>query len=110
MNKVQFLIQGSAVTPYVVTVIKNGDNLTATCTCPAGSFKQHCKHRIAILHGKNQGIVSNNYDDLKIVKDWIIGTDVENALNDYEIAEREFEIAKTKLSQCKKRLSNALMD
>ena len=43
---IRFLIQGSQVEPYEVIFSKVGDNLTASCNCPAGEKGYHCKHRI----------------------------------------------------------------
>lgn len=54
MEDICFLVQGSAEEPYKVTFKKNGSNLSAYCTCPAGENCQFCKHRFRMaLSGNN---------------------------------------------------------
>ena len=53
---------------------------SAYCTCPAGEEGMHCKHRIRILQGSTEGIVSPNERDVAVVAGWLVGTDVEVAL------------------------------
>jgi uncharacterized Zn finger protein len=105
MEKIQFLVQGSAAEPYKVTFQHDGSNLSAYCTCPAGDNGQNCKHRFAILDGSDEKIVSNNKGDVKKVKSWLPGSDVEQALVKLAEAEEEFEEAKRKLSDAKKKVA-----
>lgn len=110
MDELRFLVQGSAEAPYKVTFQKNGNNLSAYCTCPAGDNGQYCKHRFNILGGITYGIVSGNEADVKTVASWLHGTDVEKALNRVFEAEEQFESAKKELSAAKKRLAEAFRD
>jgi hypothetical protein len=110
MEKLQFSIQGSAKEPYRVTFQKNGLNLSAYCTCPAGDNGQYCKHRLNILGGITEGIVSGNETDVEIVASWLSGTDVETAMNAVMDAEEKYEAAKRELSAAKKRLALAFRD
>ncbi len=81
METTQFKVQGSAAEPYTTTFKRDGINLIAHCTCPAGEVGQYCKHRLRILSGETDGIVSGNEKDVVIVQSWLKGTDVEAALN-----------------------------
>jgi len=110
MEKIYFLVQGSAEEPYKVTFQKSGNTLSAYCTCPAGENGQYCKHRFRILGGSAEGIVSGNSDDVMIVKSWLPGTDVEAAL--LEVTEKEIllEKAKKDLSAVKKKLARTMND
>ncbi|MDD3180602.1 MAG: hypothetical protein PHQ04_09650 [Opitutaceae bacterium] len=110
MGEITFLVQGSAVEPYVVRFTKNGSNLTAHCTCPAGVIGQYCKHRFRILKGDNEGIVSGNQEQVKEVASWLSGTDVETALHDVRSAEERLEAAKREFAVFKKKLARALMN
>ena len=105
-----FKVQGSAQEPYEVTFAKNGGNLTAHCTCPAGGVGQYCKHRLTILQGKNPGIISGNEAEINTVCNWLPDTDGGLALAAYVDAERAAEDAKTNLAISKKRLARALMN
>ena len=92
MEKIKFLVQGSAAKPYEVEFSKENNRVIATCSCPAGRYSRHCKHRILILANKSKAkdIVSENLEDVKIVSSWIEGTEVEEALN-YFIEMQELE-------------------
>jgi len=109
MEDIYFLVQGSAEEPYKVTFQKEGVNLSAYCTCPAGENGQCCKHRIRILDGSEEGIISENVSDVKIVKTWLAGTDVEKALIQIVEKERVLEKAKKELSAAKKKLARMMM-
>lgn len=110
IKKIIFFVQGSALEPYKVTFKKNGDNLSAYCTCPAGMNGQYCKHRFRILEGSTDGIVSNNSDDVTIVKSWLSGSDVETALLEVTEIEKAFLKAKKDLSIAKKKLARSMRD
>jgi len=110
MEEICFLVQGSAEEPYKVTFRKNGNDLSAHCTCPAGENGQYCKHRINILCGITHGIVSENEAKVKVVNLWLQGTDVEVALTAFIDAEKKYERAKLELTAAKKRLARAFRD
>ena len=38
MQEIKFLVQGSANEPYETSFFKDGEKLSAFCTCPAGTF------------------------------------------------------------------------
>lgn len=97
-----FLVQGSGSEPYNVKFSKIDDRITATCSCPAGQYSGHCKHRIAILTNNSENIVSGNKDDVKKVSLWIKGTEIESAL-DYFLEMQELEKkAKSEAKKAKK--------
>jgi uncharacterized Zn finger protein len=111
MDSKIFMVQGSAPEPYRVHFIKRTDtNLSAYCNCPAGLNGQYCKHRFNILNGSTKGIVSDNLDDVEIVKSWLPGSDIEAAMN--EVTRLEAELAKMKkvLSLAKKNVAHAMRD
>lgn len=110
MENIYFLVQGSAEEPYKVTFKKNGSNLSAYCTCPAGENGQYCKHRFRILDGCDEGIVSSNKDEVMIVRSWLRGTDIEAALMAVIDAQKQCEKFKSELSAAKKRLARAFRD
>ena len=107
---VEFQVQGSARAPYTVAFIKNGDKLSAYCTCPDGRAGHYCKHRFAILSGVEHGIVSRNANDIAKVSAWFRGTPVEAALHEIHEAARAVEAASTRLSLAKKTLADAMRD
>lgn len=76
----EFHVQGSSAIPYIVRLSKTGNNLTAKCSCPAGKKGMMCKHRMRLLAGNAEGVVSPNTGDAAKVKGWLTGSDVEEAL------------------------------
>lgn len=102
MEQTTFKVKGSAAEPYELTFIKDGESLTALCTCPAGEFGNVCKHRTSILDGRTTAITSGNEDEVLKVCEWLKGTDVEAALNELRAAEKageELVAAKRKLAR-----------
>ena len=108
MEKVVFSVQGSAPSPYEVVFVKEGKNLTAFCSCPAGKNGQYCKHRFAIFDGKVEGIVSSNVESVKTVISWLPGTDVGAALVEVREAELKAAAANEELSMLKKKLARTM--
>ena len=107
----EFLVQGSAPEPYVVSFRRrDAKNISAYCTCPAGESGMACKHRIRILHGLLDGIVSNNTADVSTVSGWLAGSDVETALRTIDGLEKEADRIKRALSAAKKALAQCLLD
>ena len=104
MKEIAFLVQGSDPKPYNVSFSKEGDNLNAFCTCPAGENGQYCKHRFGIPSGSQTSIISNNGDQVAVVQSWLPGSDLEEALIELAEAEHEHDHAKKRLSQAKKML------
>jgi uncharacterized Zn finger protein len=108
---IAFLVQGSAAEPYeVVFRRRDARNLSAYCTCPAGENGMYCKHRIRILQGMIEGVVSQNVSDVKKVVSWLTGTDVEEALRSVLALEKQAEQIKAALSAAKHSLARCLLD
>lgn len=108
MEQLVFLVKGSSADPYEVTFIKDGSSLTAICTCPAGTYGNFCKHRISILDGKTGAITSDNVNDAANVVDWLVGTDVEEALSEMRAAEKLDDPEKKALNVAKRKLARAM--
>ncbi|MGI9236887.1 MAG: SWIM zinc finger family protein [Woeseiaceae bacterium] len=108
LSELTFQVKGSSTEPYDVTFIKDGDSLTALCSCPAGQFGNFCKHRIAILDGNGQAIVSENSDRVATVVDWLQGTDVAAALAEFRAIEKSSEEPKSSLVAAKRKLARAM--
>ena len=105
MEKYTFIVQGSADEPYQVVFRRNGTVINAQCSCPAGISGQYCKHRIRILHGETEGIISQNIDCVSIVSSWLPGSNIENALIKVNEAEKNLALAKKALLDAKKELA-----
>jgi len=108
MKEVVFLVKGSSSDPYKVIFIKDGDSLTAICSCPAGQFGNVCKHRIAILDGDGSAVSSDNAASVSEVVSWLAGTDVESALAELRLLENATAANKNELHVAKKKLAKAM--
>jgi uncharacterized Zn finger protein len=108
MEELVFLVKGSSSDAYEVTFIKDGASLTALCTCPAGTYGNLCKHRVAILDGNTKAITSDNADQAPKVIEWLIGTDVEAALAELRAAERSKTPAKDEIMGLKKKVAKVM--
>jgi len=110
MAQLEFLVKGSAKDPYEVIFIKDGDNLTAICTCPAGTYGNVCKHRISIIDGDARSVVSKNAADVETIVAWVVGTDVEAALKKMRDAEDADTGSTDALKEAKAHLAKTLND
>lgn len=110
MAQLEFLVKGSAKDPYQVIFIKDGENLTAICTCPAGTYGNVCKHRVSIIDGDAKSVISENATDVETVVAWVIGTDVEAALKEMRDAETAGTGSTTALKEAKRNLAKAFND
>lgn len=108
MNELKFRVRGSSPEPYEITFIKDGDSLTALCSCPAGEFGNFCKHRIAILEGNGKAIVGDNGDQVATVLGWLPGTDVAAALAELRAIEGAKDEPKSALVAAKRKLARAM--
>lgn len=109
MEEIKFLVQGSADVPYEVTFRMKEGRLTARCTCTAGDAGQACKHRLAILNGHIDGIVSDNAHEVHSVSAWLPESDIATALEEIRIAENKLADAKSVLSEAKRHLGAVML-
>lgn len=107
-SQLNFLVKGSTPEPYEVTFIKDGDSLTALCTCPAGQFGNFCKHRIAIIDGDGKAIVGDNANEVTTITDWLQGTDVAAALAEFRRIEKTVGSSKSEVAAVKRKLARAM--
>jgi uncharacterized Zn finger protein len=105
----KFYVQGSAPEPYFVQINKDGNNLGASCDCPAGQNGQYCKHRVNLLKGLRDGVVGGDLDQISALPSIIKGTDVELAMQELVAALDEEERAKKRTSSKKKAFAKAML-
>lgn len=108
LSELVFQVKGSSAEPYEITFIKDGNSLTALCSCPAGQYGNFCKHRIAILDGNSSAIVSDNIDQAATVVDWLQGTDVAIALDEFRAIEKLKGAPKSDLVAARRKLARAM--
>lgn len=108
MKELTISVKGSSADPYEVTFIKDGDSLTALCSCPAGQYGNFCKHRISILDGNGDAIVSDNGDKVSTILEWLQGTDVAAALSEFRELEGASDTPKSALVAAKRKLARAM--
>jgi hypothetical protein len=110
MDAFEFLVQGSAPEPYRVSFRRRDPKgISAYCTCPAGESGMSCKHRVRILRGVLEGVVSPNTSDVTVVAGWLPSSDVETALHTIDQLEKEADRIKRALSAAKQDLSQCFL-
>lgn len=107
---IEFDVRDSALVECRVTFVKNGDNLSAFCTCEMGQREQYCAHRLDVLRGDTSSIVSDNIVQATSVGQWVVGTDVYSAMLEIEQWEHRAAEADRKLDEAKRRLGVAMRD
>ncbi|MBF0400740.1 MAG: SWIM zinc finger family protein [Magnetococcales bacterium] len=77
MKEIKFIAQASRDEPaFMVTIVKEESNLTARCTCPEGGVGHICRHRLSILSGDDQMVISDNAAELRVVEAWVVWSDI----------------------------------
>ena len=104
----RFKIQGSSDLPYDVAFERTGDNLRASCSCPAGQNGTHCKHRLNLLNGVVDDLVSENINEVSHLKGLLETTDVQAAMTLLTEAEKRFVAVKREVAKAKKQLAAAM--
>lgn len=84
-----FKVQGSEKNPYDVIFELNAGTLHITCTCKAGKNYMHCKHRIRILKGLIENVVSPNLNEIQIIHGMVQGTVIHNTILEIESSEEK---------------------
>jgi hypothetical protein len=108
MDAVTFLVQGSSSSPYVVSFSRVPNTILCKCSCPAGMKGQACKHRLRILRGSTENIISDNLHDVETVSSWLPGSEIERSLLEVERLESEASRVKNHLILAKKNLAKAM--
>ena len=104
----RFRVQGSVDEPYDIAIERVGDSLRASCTCAAGQNGQYCKHRMSLLQGSIQGVVSGDLEAIPRLPALLDGSDVAAALGRLAESERQLEQAKRAVSAAKRAIAQAL--
>jgi hypothetical protein len=108
LEEIIFLVQGSEREPYRVSFKRQGGSLAADCTCQAALNGLHCKHRLNILVGETANVVSDNENDVAVVRSWLKGTELESLIAKVSETERAVEKKKKELANLKKKLARTL--
>ncbi|WP_354004503.1 SWIM zinc finger family protein [Burkholderia ambifaria] len=109
MEKIEFLVRGSATSPYRLNFERHGIQVVAFCSCAAGENGTYCKHRVLILTGTDPGIVSGNVDQIESVASWLSGSHLALQIEELAEAERSLEQAKAAVAKAKKKLSATMI-
>lgn len=108
--KFEFLVQGRESTPYKVVFEQIGKALMATCSCAASSMGQLCKHRLRIIQGLSEDVVSNNLSEIKKINELYKNSEVSRILELRQQREDEIENIKKDIKLLNKRISQALKE
>ena len=106
MSELRFLVEGNA-NKHEVIVRKKDKNMTVLCSCAKGVSGLLCKHKLSILTGKSEGIISDNAGEVRRVLHWFEGSDVGDALFRLKDATLQLEADKNRLKADKEKLALA---
>ncbi|MFZ7089436.1 SWIM zinc finger family protein [Primorskyibacter sp. 2E233] len=95
---------------YHIHVSRDGNNLTCTCTCPAGSKRTVCKHRLGVLQGDTNVVSGGDVEHLHLMPSILTGSDVQVELDRLKDLESEMDKLKKRIAAAKKSVAQALDD
>lgn len=87
--KILFRVTGSRGDIYDVGFGRKGGGIVFLCSCPAGWYGSHCRHRFKLLSGDTSDLLSDNADQVVQLKAEISGTALERALAELRLTEAE---------------------
>ena len=94
---VEFVIEGSTGNEYLVEFFDQGDRwLGATCSCYAGAEERYCRHRIDLLLGKTDDLISDNPEDAELLLQAMAGTKLAEYIAELKIVEEELKTLQRK--------------
>lgn len=108
MQQLRFTVEGSKGDEYEILFEREGNNLDVFCTCPAGDNGLYCKHRFALMEGDVTKLLSENEDEVPIIKNLLKGTDVEAAYNEVLKVQAAYDEIGERLKKAKKTLAKAM--
>jgi uncharacterized Zn finger protein len=109
MEYVEFRVKGSETEPYRVVFSRMGSSLKARCDCKAGKTGQLCKHRLAILNGDGNAVVSENQAQVAEVASWLAGSNLAETIFEVVALEEQKKLIDEKIKTAKKIVAKALM-
>jgi hypothetical protein len=89
-ERIEFLVQGSSAEPYRVSFWRVGDKVKSSCTCQAGKNGLACKHRLSLLDGDVNNLVSSSPDGFQELQRILEGSDVGDALRELDNVTPQF--------------------
>lgn len=112
-RQIMFLVQGLEKEPYqiIFSQIEGDDGqhqLICECECISAAHGDLCGHRLRILEGNTDNIVSDNRDQVQIVRNWLVGTQLEQAVAGLVEAERLLDYAERQLSSARNLLGEVM--
>lgn len=84
MEKLIFLMKYEELAPHEVIFRREGKAVTASCSCSSAKLGMDCRHRLDLIGGRDQCLVSGNYEDTNILKEWLENTPLKRAFADFE--------------------------
>lgn len=108
MVRIEFEVEGSTGKIYRVKFEKAENTVHAFCDCDAGLKGSYCKHRLEIMDGQYNKIISENLSDLKILKEILSDSELERAYQNLMFAEKRHLETKKDVEKMRKLLSRAM--
>jgi hypothetical protein len=107
-DKYTFLVQGSMDEPYTVIFTKSPKRIRVSCSCPAGMKNTLCKHRVRLINGLMDAVVSGSLQDVQAARDLMPGDILELAKRIHDM-EKELELLKNQVATARKELTKAII-
>lgn len=111
MTTIKFNVTSeSSGTIYELEAEPMATGLRFTCSCPAGSMGQFCKHRQAIIDGVYPTHPQPADADINTLKSWLATSRVRHMLDSISKAEESVKLAKKQLTMIKHELGRRMQD
>lgn len=105
MTVLRFEVEGSQGDAYDINVEEvDRGIILMTCNCKAALEDRMCHHRLDLLYGEVDALISENASDLIVLREMIRGSLIETALTKIAEAQALTDNAKTKAAEAARTL------
>lgn len=108
-NSLMFWVKGDGA-DYEVRFERDGQNLTASCSCEPVQSSKICDHRFALLEEDGKNLANGETSKIVMLREWLKGSDIEAAMIALGKAKGELALAQEKVDYCREMLLKRMLD
>jgi uncharacterized Zn finger protein len=102
-------VAGSTGNTYEVRFWREGERLHTSCSCEAGRKGMHCKHRLSLMEGAVDGLLTGDGAFVRSeIAEMLKGSDVAVVLAELIAAEKDLQSAQRTHRDVKKKLDRVM--
>jgi hypothetical protein len=107
-RRLAFIVEGSKGDKYEIIADRVDGRVIVSCTCKGARNGNHCRHRVNLLEGIVDDLLSDNDTEVALLPAMLLGTPLASAMDRYREADHAAEAAKRNLEGAKHALARIM--